>query len=211
MDLKNEQQNEVLCHYCKKPLDQDALYCGSCGIYAFQLPEDLPGNHSWKDDTLGICSYCSKPVPFSRKYCIFCGAPLHLSDQQIEMISRDRKRSVDCRILFHLEELTKQEVSKLEHAIGGYRSIETADASSLSCSFSFQYDEPSLPFANELFFNMIYSWLLDLGKQYPKLRAEATCSYKAKLINRLNNLDAFGGFMTISLSDGVVEQDDTAY
>lgn len=205
----NNEEKTVTCRYCGKPLDQDASFCGSCGIYIYQLPDDLPGNNSWKDDTLGMCSYCSRLVPLARKYCIFCGAPLHLSEHQRKWIAQNRSREVKCHILFHLNSLSAPEIQKIKGTLKGLRMLDVDKGETLQYNFSFHYNEPSTPFLNELFYKMIRSLFLDLGKEYPNLSAEANFTYQAKLINMLNSLDDFGGYMTITLSDGVVKEEDT--
>lgn len=209
MNSKNSQHENRLCRYCGKPLDKNASHCGWCGIYIFQQPDDLPGNHPWIDDTLGLCGYCAKPVPLARKYCIFCGAPLHLTEERQSLIEQNRTRSLSCTILFHLDNLSEEETERFRAVLRGYRMAITDDENSLRCTFSFQYDEPSSPFTDDLFFKMIRILLIDLGNEFPKLCAEASCSYPAHVITRLNHLDDFGGYMQITLQNGKVEEDDT--
>ena len=210
MNNKPTKQGYTTCRYCGKPLDHHASYCGSCGIYIFQLPSDLPGNRPWIEDTLGTCDYCSKPVPLDRKYCIYCGAPLHLSESQRESLVLDRTRNLDFRILFHLENMGEKEKERFKETIRGYRMVEfDSDPDCVRCDFSFRYDEPSSPFSEVFIYRMIRSLLLDLGKEFPMLRAEAHCSYQAKVINLLKGFDDMGGYMTITLSEGKVEEEET--
>lgn len=199
-----------ICRYCGKPLDQGASHCGSCGIYIFQLPSDLPGNRPWIEDTIGTCGYCSKPIPLDRKFCIYCGAPLHLNDGQRKMIEDNRIRSINCHITFYVEKLTEQEIRRFKEILLGHHLVEVTDClGTLVCDFSFHYDEPLSPFSDGLFYRMIHSLLLDLGKEFPNLRAEADCSYSSHIISRLTGFDDMGGYMTITLSEGIVQEDDT--
>lgn len=87
--------------------------------------------------------------------------------------------------------------------------LDVDEGETLQYNFSFHYDEPSSPFLDELFYRMIRSFFRDLGKEFPNLSAESNFTYQAQLINLLNNLDDFGGYMTIMLSDGVVKEEDT--
>lgn len=210
MKDKPTQQGYTSCRYCGKPLDHGASHCGSCGIYIFQLPSDLPGNHPWIDDTLGTCDYCSKLIPLDRKFCIHCGAPLHLSESQREHLVEHRTRNLDFQILFHLDDMCEKEKERFKEMIRGYRLLEVDSSSNrIQCDCSFRYDEPSSPFSEELFYRMIRSLLLDLGKGFPLLRAEAHCSYQAKVINLLRGFDDMGGFITFTLTEGKVQEEDT--
>lgn len=206
---KTTRQRYNICRYCGKPLDQGASHCGSCGIYISQLLSDLPGNRPWIEDTLGTCDYCSKLVPLDRKFCIYCGAPLHLSESQREQLVQDRTRNLDFSILFHLDDICEKEKEQFKEMIRGYRLLEIDSGSdSIQCDFSFRYDEPSSPFSEVFFYRMIRSLLLDLGREFSMLRAEARCFYQARVINLLKGYDDMGGFIILTLSEGKVQEDD---
>ena len=210
MKGQSTRQKYNICRYCGKPLDQGASHCGFCGIYIFQLSNDLPGNHPWTEDTLGTCDYCSRPIPLDRKYCIYCGAPLHLSNDQRMHLLQDRTRDLDFRILFQLEDMCEKEKERFKETIRGYRLAESDEnPDRVQCDFSFRYDDPSSPFSEKLFYRMIRSLLLDFGKEFPLLRAEAHCSYQAKVINLLRGFDDMGGFITFTLTEGKVQEEDT--
>ena len=79
----------------------------------------------------------------------------------------------------------------------------------VKCDFNCDYDEPMIAFSDEMIYSMVSLLLSDISKKYPSVGATAYCSYGPRLVNMVNRYDDMGGFVTITLKDGVIDVDDT--
>lgn len=64
------------CWNCKEELEDDSLYCTSCGKMQ-NLSREKPSKPSENNEDKGKkCPYCEKILDDNAKYCIFCGKKL---------------------------------------------------------------------------------------------------------------------------------------
>lgn len=64
------------CWNCNEELEDDSLYCTSCGKMQ-NLSREKPSKHSENNEDKGKkCPYCEKILDDNAKYCIFCGKKL---------------------------------------------------------------------------------------------------------------------------------------
>lgn len=74
--MRNEGDCIMKCWNCNEELEDDSLYCTSCGKMQ-NLSREKPSKPSENNEDKGKkCPYCEKILDDNAKYCIFCGKKL---------------------------------------------------------------------------------------------------------------------------------------
>lgn len=74
--MRNEGDFIMKCWNCNEELEDDSLYCTSCGKMQ-NLSREKPSKPSENNEDKGKkCPYCEKILDDNAKYCIFCGKKL---------------------------------------------------------------------------------------------------------------------------------------